>query len=250
MSAEVQRASMKLEELMKALEWSKKDHEEKENAKKAKEAEMSAATKELFEQIGVIQKPYLDWLEAHKLPWMREIWQHMVEGIYQARAELHMAMVKEGTSVKQSADFWLTVFEDMGMTAGSSRLETVEIHGKRTDMQLWRVWDNLFAEKCSEADTVGYIATIGLKIVGFHRTRKSEHKGDQADYYAWIDTENLSPQNMSEIAVPHKYGGTVNRTLRMRDWRKAMEAKEFFNTVLGVDLSIVGNRWEIRKAMT
>jgi len=83
---------------------------------------------------------------------------------------------------------------------------------------LFRTHDS---SNASEANTVAYIAMKAMRVIGFHFTRKSEHPGDDAQYYAWIGTTLLRRSNIYTMDRKYAQGSqTYKSDPRFKEWKE------------------------------
>jgi hypothetical protein len=86
-----------------------------------------------------------------------------------------------------------------------------------------------------------YFAVYGLKIIGFHHTKKSEHPGDQADYSAWVGVSVLKIGNKLQAKQLNKWGSPYTDNLRFRQWKDEV-SKIDASKATAIDITKKGNQ--------
>lgn len=77
-----------------------------------------------------------------------------------------------------------------------------------------------------EGDYVVYFATLGTKLIALHRTRKSEHIGDRADYEHYIGQKQFSSKNYAY------------QSYSFREWKFSLEiSRERIDALEPINLS-------------
>lgn len=78
----------------------------------------------------------------------------------------------------------------------------------------------------SDSEKVSYFAVKGLKIVGFHWTKKAQHIGDWSTHKAWMNTEFY--RNVDQLQAPETNPDGSRRSyyssgLLFKEWKPMLE---------------------------
>jgi hypothetical protein len=144
--------------------------------------------------------------------------------IARARAEL---------AIQANGRFTVESFKNLLESIGIRVYRLEEMPALPNGVQLFRhyeTWSTGTALKVSDADGVAYFAVKGKDIIGFQVSKKSKHPGDQAEYDAWLNKIDLTPNEQMVYIQEFKYGWDkltdpyreVLQVARFKVWKDAV----------------------------
>jgi len=191
----------------------KKEKEKLEKERSELYDEREKSTQDLEKEIKKICKPF-DEKIAEKEKEMakkdKEIWNHECEEKH-AEASIRYNMFKD-----TDVDFDANAFKGFLLHNGIFSRSIVKVNTPlKNGIILYRHFDGYSASDCSG---VSYFAVKDKKIIGFHFTRKSEHRGDESEAWGWINEKLLRGDNQAFLKTKNKYGNDI-QSKRFGDWK-------------------------------
>jgi len=227
------------ERLEKEVKQHEKQVEKLEKEKYEVEKMMEKATEELKRRIKEIEKPYI-----RKIDSIEKQVDKINNKIYDLKHLLNTARDRVVARFDRGEEFLTAeAFKEFMRKHGIYLQNVVKINKKLPNgITLFRQYDD-------PEVAVSYYAVKGRKIVGYHFTRKAQHRGDEATPYAWINKRLLRENNqeMKEYTTGYYYKHKL--PLKFRDWKeKVGKIKKFIAIDLKdkINKKVLAEDWYVR----